>query len=181
MARAGDETCRIWDPFTGQEIGPPTKIADGFPRHFGRGGQFGDHFATSRDGRWKAMADKLNDVKVVEATTGPGDRGLERAYRPGLVSGLQPRWDADRHGELGLHDQALGDQEWPGGAHAAGPYGRCPLRGVQPGWIEARLGEHRQHGANLGCNPDDVQTVLLIRKRGGWSTPSVRSTRSRVK
>jgi WD40 repeat protein/serine/threonine protein kinase len=70
MAHAGDETRRIWDPSTGQQIGPPTSIARGFSRQFDRGRQFGDGFATSRDGRWKAMADRLNDIKVVEATTG---------------------------------------------------------------------------------------------------------------
>jgi WD40 repeat protein len=69
MARAGDETIRVWDPLTGEEDAPPTKITPRARRPFGRGGQIVDSYATSRDGRRIAVGGKLSVVTVIDAAT----------------------------------------------------------------------------------------------------------------
>jgi hypothetical protein len=69
MARAGDEPIRVWNPLTGQEVAPPTKITPRVDRPFGRGGQIVDSYATSRDGRRIAVVGKLSIVTVIDAAT----------------------------------------------------------------------------------------------------------------
>jgi WD40 repeat protein/serine/threonine protein kinase len=69
MARAGDETIRVWDPLTGQEHVRPTRISPGVRRPFGRGGQIVDTYATSRDGRRISIVGRLNVVTLMDAAT----------------------------------------------------------------------------------------------------------------
>ena len=160
---------KLWDVATGREI-----CTVGDPTWRYRCVEF------SPDGRRIAVfcipdIGPPETVRILDTTTGGEVLTPARAHDHRHMSGVQPRRQADRDGQRGSDDQAVGCVDRTGGPDPARAHRGRDQRGLQPRRPSARLGEHRLDGPRLGRHAAAGNISLRVRQQYGRQPSDDRS------